>query len=108
MKPTEIDQIVQEVLIELAQWNPFIYCKAATDSAYIKFPHWGLGSLRIGDHKGKKKYTYRWRIRLDKPYDYFETGIHRGVSFVECGVGMIEVLIKEFNQQAEKRGINPD
>jgi hypothetical protein len=35
-----------------------------TNSLYIKFEQ-GYGSLRIGDHRGKKKYKYTWNIRVD-------------------------------------------
>lgn len=107
MRPTEVDQIVQEVLIELEKWEPYIYYEAVTGSIYIKFPHWGLGSLRVGDHSGRERYAYRWRVRLDKAPDYFGRGIHKGVSFTECGTGKIADLVKRFEREAKLRYIKP-
>jgi len=107
MRPTKADQVAHEVLISLAQWKPYIYYEAATGSVYIKFPHWKLGSLRIGDHNGREKYSYRWRVRLDKSPNYFGKGVHNGVSFTECGIEMIDSLVKEFNRQAEFRNVKP-
>lgn len=56
---------LNSIIEALAEFEPYIYKKAySSDSVYVKFgriPH----SLRISDHKGRKKYRYRWNIRTD-------------------------------------------
>ncbi len=52
------------IMDSLAKFEPRIYNRAATGSLYIKFeliPH----SLRVGDHRGRQKYRYRWNLRDD-------------------------------------------
>ena len=52
------------ILDALVEFKPRIYKRATTGSLYIKFeliPH----SLRVGDHKGIRKYRYRWNLRDD-------------------------------------------
>lgn len=104
---TSIDSITEEVLAKLSKWKPYIHHEAATGSIYIKFPHWGLGSIRIGDHDGRNCYTYRWQIRTDKPADYQEKGVHKQVRFFEYGSDKVDVLVAEFERQAENRWICP-
>ena len=54
------------VLKELSDLGAYIYHKAVTsDSVYIKFSNPKLGSLRISDHEGRSKYSYRWNLRSD-------------------------------------------
>lgn len=39
---------------------------AATGSTYLFFPkHPHMGKIRVGDHNERKRYGYRWQIRID-------------------------------------------
>lgn len=42
--------------------EPYLYHTALTNSFYIKFQLEGLRSLRVSDHEGRKKYTYKWNL----------------------------------------------
>ena len=50
---------------ERAGLGPRIWCLAAGGSCYIKFGESRLRSLRIGDHRGRKKYRYKWNLRVN-------------------------------------------
>ena len=100
------EKIVKDILKAFIKWKPYVYKKAVSGSIYIKFPHWGLGSIRIGNHSGIQKYTYRWRIRLEKR-NYVHQDIHRDISFMEVSLDQLTILIAEFERQANDRGIKP-
>lgn len=104
---SKIASITKEVLARLDKWKPHVHCKALTGSTYIKFPHWGLGSIRIGGHKGRNCYSYRWRIRVDGPTNHCKKGVHKQIPFFECGPDKVDILVAEFERQAENRGIQP-
>jgi len=55
-------QIVDGILRELKDLNPYIYHKALTGSIYVKFKDKRLRSVRIADHNGRAKYRYKWNI----------------------------------------------
>lgn len=55
-----------QVLKSLEKWNPKVWHISQTGSTYIKFSHWKLGSIRISDHPGRKKYNYKWRINVNR------------------------------------------
>lgn len=58
--------MVDHVLGQLKFFEPYIYKKATTtNSVYIKFKNKGLLSLRVSDHKGIPKYSYKWNLRSD-------------------------------------------
>lgn len=76
-----------------------------TSSTYIKLPHWALGSVRVGDHRGREKYRYRWELRLDVPPDTWEEYEDRGVVRLRFGSGMLEEFVLEFEKQAAERGV---
>ena len=73
-------EFLQEELIFLldeAGLEPILHCEAVTtDSFYIKFKDERLRSLRVGDHGGKKKYRYKWNLRLDM--HKFEKTVKKG------------------------------
>lgn len=52
-------QVAETIIERLKAYGAYLYCQATTGSVYVKFPHWGLGSIRIGDHKGLERYRYR-------------------------------------------------
>ena len=61
----QIAALADHVIDELEILQPYIYHTAQTGSIYIKFDAANIGSLRIGDHKGRDKYKYRWNLRTD-------------------------------------------
>lgn len=99
-------QTAKILLDKLSQWKPYIYHKALTGSIYIKFPHWGLGSLRVGDHKGRSKYRYRWICRVDWE-DKMITDLYKGTPRTRFSPDKVDLFVDEFEKQAEERGIKP-
>ena len=63
-----INQCLVMVWHHLIEFEPYIHCTSVTtNSLYVKFNK-GYGSLRISDHRGKKKYSYTWNIRVDRNF----------------------------------------
>lgn len=60
----KFNKVIDRLLEELSEAEPWVYHKALTGSAYIKF-HTIHTSLRIADHDGIEKYNYRWNLRMD-------------------------------------------
>lgn len=63
--------IADNLLQMLSTLDPYIYYKAATGSIYIKFKCSELGSIRISEHEGRKKYKYRWNLVLCGKDEYY-------------------------------------
>lgn len=99
--------IADDLLRRLKLWGAYLYHEATTGSIYIKFPHWGLGSIRIGDHPGRKCYAYRWRVRTDKEAGHRQCYMHKGILVTECGSGTLDWLVDQFCRSAEARKIKP-
>lgn len=72
--PVEVNNIVDECMDRLLYLEPYVYHKALTGSVYIKFKDERIGSLRIADHPGRKKYKYRWNLCID--YMHESESIH--------------------------------
>ncbi len=57
-------QVAVDVCIALAEFGPYVYAASPkTCSFYIKFKHFGLGGLRISNHKSR--YLYKWNINVN-------------------------------------------
>jgi hypothetical protein len=108
MKSTDdkTQEVIKIIKKELGSYLPYLWHEAKTGSMYIKFPHWGLGSIRIGDHKGLSKYPYRWEIRMDKNncFDIIST---KKASQVVVSPDNIKLLLNEFKWSAIFRKIKP-
>lgn len=48
----------------------YLWHAATTGSAYIRFKDSRIGSIRLGDHKGRSQYSYRWNVRSDFPHKH--------------------------------------
>lgn len=61
------EKIAKEILAKLKDKSikGHIHCHAKSGSVYVVFENSKLGKLRIGDHSERKKYGYRWNIRID-------------------------------------------
>ena len=100
------DEVTNQLLHLLEDWEPYIYHKALTGSVYIKFPHWGLGSIRIGDHPGRNKYTYRWRVNIEDNIGVVY-GTHKNIGYVEVDKDNLHILVGKFVMEATRRKIKP-
>jgi hypothetical protein len=89
-----VAKIVKE---RLKDWGAYIYHVATTGSVYVKFPHWKLGSIRIADHDGRRKYNYRWTISTNRQWKPER-------SFRDDS---LEVFFQAFLRYAERRGVKP-
>lgn len=85
-------QIVVDICIALQEFGPYVHAASPkTCSFYIKFKEWGLGGLRISNHKSR--YLYKWNISV---CDYFkDTVTHKNNSTqYYCNYKNIEPFIK--------------
>lgn len=57
--------IIKTIFELLKPLRPYIYHKSKSNSIYIKFKNASVGSIRIGDHNERKRYSYRWNLRHD-------------------------------------------
>lgn len=65
-KPKSTGEVVDWLLAELKDLGIYVHNHAiTTNSHYLKFADDRIGSIRVCDHPGKKKYAYRWNIWLD-------------------------------------------
>jgi len=73
------EEALEIVLDELADLEPYVYHRAATGSIYVKFKERRLRSLRIANHNGRSKYSYKWNLRSDisRRYDRTDKGKKR-------------------------------
>ena len=63
----QIKEIKQRIIDRLSDLGVAIhvYHAYSTKSIYIKLDYGALGSIRISDHTGKKKYSYKYNIGTD-------------------------------------------
>jgi hypothetical protein len=89
----------------LTKWKPYIWHVANTGSIYIKFPHWALGSIRIGDHTGRAKYHYKWEIRTDMEESDYAVRIIDGTYVFKPTA--IDLLVEAFEKNAAHKNVKP-
>lgn len=90
-----VDEVFVETMSRLkdAKLKPYLYNKAKnTNSKYIKFRDSRLGSLRISDHVGRSKYSYRWQIRTDIEHTMHD--VHKGNNVHIYAASDIDAFIK--------------
>ena len=74
------ETILRKAIIrELADLDAWLYHSVSGGSQYVKFYKPELGSLRIADHEGRSRYSYKWNIRFDLQSD-FEVHMDRGTT----------------------------
>jgi len=61
-KQISIDNIYNNIMGDLKEFEPYTYHKAMTGSIYVKFKDSRFKSLRIADHTGRAKYSYKWNL----------------------------------------------
>lgn len=87
------------LLTELREWGAYVFHDASTGSKYLKMPHWGLGSIRIANHEGYEKYSYKWKVRVDLQTGDRSKGVY--------AAGELNQLVRDFLANADARGILP-
>lgn len=55
-------EVLGNVLDVLKPLGPYVYSRSPYGSYYIRFKDPLLRTLRIGDHKGRRKYKFLWNI----------------------------------------------
>lgn len=101
---TPCQRIRDIILSELKKYDPYVYYEARTGSIYIKFkpPHDWVGSIRIADHTGIAKYTYKWNITASLSYSH--TKFDRGVERFFFPFHSIDIMCKELERRLEITG----
>ena len=92
------DNVANIILVECKNIGAYIYKKAMSGSIYIKFNK-KCGSLRVGDHKGREKYRYKWEIRIDK--EGKSVRLDRGVIRRVYGADSINKMIEDIKIYCE-------
>lgn len=102
-------KIAATLIKELERWGAYEYYVASTGSVYVKFPHWGLGSIRIANHRGIQKYDYRWNVDLTKKVYIMtqKTQKTQHTTRMFFGTESLRELVGHFEYAASKRGIKP-
>jgi len=75
---------------------------ALTGSTYIKFENPSIGSLRVGDHPGRKKYAYRWNLFLNLPEDQRGMRIDRGLKRWYYDASQLDEFVFHITNYANK------
>lgn len=90
--------------------NCYVWHAAKTGSAYIRFDDSRIGSIRLGDHKGRSQYSYRWNVRSDFPEGHSKwhkvEGRWRFYAHKSCWVNMIPLIVEQ-KEKVESWGPNP-
>lgn len=60
-------KLANKIIKKLKSEGVECYLWHSTASAYIRFKDCRMGSIRLGDHKGRSQYSYKWNIRSDFP-----------------------------------------
>lgn len=94
----EMKEVANELAIKLSDF--FIvhkYCAYSSDSVYIKLDYGMGGSIRVSDHKGKKRYKYKYNImkNIENRYEEVENGVTRKYyPFKEVNIAIADILIE--------------
>lgn len=97
-------KIADKILNDLRDWRPYIWHKSKNESIYIKFPHWALGSIRIGNHNSRAKYNYRFEIRTDI-IEEVSNIVRKGSTFF-ISPNSLEKFYALFEKLAKAKNIN--
>ena len=69
-----MEHVFEQIINELKKYDFVIstYHSYSTSSIYIKLDYGVANGIRIADHKGKKKYKYRYNVMQDIENNYSE------------------------------------
>ena len=96
---SQADQLV--IALNKHKLGAYIYHKANTGSAYIRFENPNLCSVRIGDHDGIERYKYKFNLRRDLRTQGWQK--EDGVWRYYAGFNHIDKLIEAVLQTRELR-----
>jgi len=103
-------KLANRVIKRLQEEGVECYLWHATKSAYIRFKDSRIGSIRLGDHKGRSQYSYKWNIRSDFPRKHSKwhkvDGKWRYYAHSSNWIDLVP-LIKTRKEEVEKLGPNP-
>ena len=57
-------RMLTDILLTKIGGDIYIYHVSKWNSVYLKFRDPGMKSIRIGDHKGREKYKYKWNLDI--------------------------------------------
>lgn len=96
MKITNYHDYAQKLVLLLNNKNfdCYVYYKARSGSAYIRFKDERMGSIRVGDHDGREKYKYKFNVRADikKSYMHKDAEIWRLYFTIDDITGLVKAL----------------
>lgn len=100
--------LAKETLKRLNSLGAYIYHESVGGSVYIKFRDERMGSIRIADHPGRKKYKYRWNLRVDieesrVKFDKIKRWYYRVADFEEMMVHILNYANKIVEADNERR-----
>ena len=105
----DMEEVFKEIVKELKKHDFIIstYHSYTTSSIYIKLDYGVANGIRIADHKGKKKYKYRYNVMNDLEADYREKdcGFERFYYRPKHIKKMINQIIKDKENKIERYGI---
>ena len=61
----EILKVRDKLFNQLQEFGAIKWHKSSYGSCYIKFKDTRLGSIRISDHEGRQKYTYKYEVHVN-------------------------------------------
>lgn len=103
-------RLANRVIKKLQSEGVECYLWYATNSAYIRFEDSRIGSIRLGDHKGRSHYSYRWNLRSDFPYEHSKWhkigGRWRFYAHTGNWIDIIPLIVQQ-KEKVEKWGPNP-
>lgn len=104
-----MEEVFRRIVEELKKYNFVIstYHSYTTSSIYIKLDYGVANGIRIADHKGKKKYKYRYNVMNDLEADYMEKdGGYERFYYRPKHIGkMINKIVTDKEEKMKKYGI---
>lgn len=91
MSPKQANDIL---IKELKSYGAIEWHASKFNSHYIKFKDTRLGSIRIGDHKGRDRYSYTYEIFTDTMSDF---QIEEKFKSIKGSIVMKSNLIEDFD-----------
>lgn len=98
MESTSVPELMKQ--LHEAELKPYIHCKAASGSIYIKFKENIGGSLRVGTHRQRRRYAYKWNLRTDVTEMYTKMKTHKCYYYPALKA---DLMIKEMVKERDSR-----
>ena len=103
-------EIANLIIEELKKYDFVIstYYSYSTSSIYIKLDYGVANGIRIADHKGKKKYKYRYNVvnDLQKDYSEIDEGYERFYFRTTSIKDLVAKIVSDKQAKQYKYGLN--